>query len=887
MAAFDPDNGAQKFWTVMGGTVAEEASYQFVMDNFNITKNGNAFFEDTFADGLAPPASPNFANGDAHVYGVNGGFQETGGKLILDSSDGEPGVSIGTTSAIISNNALVRSNIDPANLLRGLKSDDDFTVEGLFDLIIPDSPRETYGIRLNDRLVGGPGNPPDQLGDDLIELVVRKGQDGIVRVQLRELDIVNDQVVNIGGIVINPPPGADQILLRLSHSTTDVGALHASFDYLAAGVVVGSESLAQIGRIFGTETPGFTGDDENWTRAQIVTYAPAITDSTLAGAYGTLTIDQSGAWAYNLANGQTNVQNLAQGETATDTFTVQVTDEHGAIDTETINITVMGSNDAPVMVTGPVSRGLAEDGPLTATGDAFFFDIDLTDTHTVASSLLSATLSDGGSIPADVLTALGSALGTIIFDPATGDSDGQLTWDFALANADAQFLAEGQTLTATYRITVQDPFLGIAAQDVTINITGSNDGETSPIQRVSVVPNSEANGPSGALGSGLPIIIGDNRYVAFYSDASNLVAGDTNGKGDFFLYDLDLNTTERIPAGINGPSDGAILSASADGRYFAFNSLNSDLVAGDTNGTSDIFIYDRQTQSYDRVEGSLGQGNGYSTGARISADGNVVAFHSHASNLVADDTNGRPDTFIYDRVTGAIERVLGNGGVQDDSGAAPTSISADGQYIAYYSAGTNLVSEDTNGVSDTFVYDRISQTSERVSISSSGDQGNGNSDYASMTPDGRFVAFASEASNLVADDTNGVRDIFVHDRLNDTTERVSVTSNGTQLNGASNIPTISDDGRYVAFHSTATNGGNDSNGTEDVFVFDLDANTLMKLSTIGAGVAGNGQSAMATVSNDGQFVAFDSFASNLVMDDGNGFQDVFLADVSLAGWVLV
>ena len=190
---------------------------------------------------------------------------------------------------------------------------------------------------------------------------MRKAQDGIVRVQLRELDIVNDQVVNIGAVTIAPPPGTDQILLRLTHSTTDVGALHASFDYLSGGVVVGSVSLAQVGRIFGTETPGFTGDDENWTRAQIVAYAPAITDTTLAGAYGTLTIGQGGAWTYTLANSQINVQNLAQGETAIDTFTVQVTDEFGASDTETISITVVGSNDAPVIVTGPVSRTLAED----------------------------------------------------------------------------------------------------------------------------------------------------------------------------------------------------------------------------------------------------------------------------------------------------------------------------------------------------------------------------------------------------------------------------------------------------------------------------------------------------------------------------------------------
>jgi len=323
--------------------------------------------------------------------------------------------------------------------------------------------------------VGGSGTPPDQLGDDLIELVVRQGVDGLVRVQLRELDIVNDQVVNIGGIVLNPPAGADQILLRLTHSTTDVGALHASFDYLAGGVVVGSESLAQIGRIFGTETPGFTGDDENWTRAQVIAYAPAITDSTLEGTYGTMTIDQTGGWTYSLANNKLAVQNLAAGETAIDTFTVQVTDEHGASDTEVINITVTGSNDTPVVATGDVSRTLAEDSAspnLTATGDAFFSDVDLSDTHTVLPSLASATLSDGGSVPLDVQAAAQSAMSATIIDPATGDSDGHYRWDFALDNALVQFLAEGQSLDLVYNVATTDNHAASDTQQVVIHITG-------------------------------------------------------------------------------------------------------------------------------------------------------------------------------------------------------------------------------------------------------------------------------------------------------------------------------------------------------------------------------------------------------------------------------
>ena len=131
---------------------------------------------------------------------------------------------------------------------------------------------------------------------------------------------------------------------------------------------------AQVGRIFGTETPGFTGDDENWTRAQIFAYAPTLTDTTLAGTYGSLTIGQGGAWTYALANNQVNVQNLAQGQTAIDTFTVEVADEFGASDTETISITVVGSNDAPVITSGPGSGAVPRARFPSATGTMAAFD---------------------------------------------------------------------------------------------------------------------------------------------------------------------------------------------------------------------------------------------------------------------------------------------------------------------------------------------------------------------------------------------------------------------------------------------------------------------------------------------------------------------------------
>jgi len=386
-------------------------------------------------------------------------------------------IGVGTPDPFVGEVATVRTNIDPADLAAGLKSDDNFTVAGVFDLALPDSPRELYGIRMADRLVGGPGTPPDQLGDDVIELVVRKGLDGVVRVFLRELDFVADTTTNIQAIALNPPPGADQIRLRLDHSTSDVGALHASFEYLFGGLVVGSQAFTQVARIFGTETPGNPADDENWTRAQIVAYAPEKSDSLLQGEYGTLAVTQAGDWAYTLDNSRAVTQNLSAGETATDVFTVKVADEHGAPDTETVTITVHGTNDDPVVLTGPVSRSIQEDSTptLTETGLVAFTDVDNLDTHTTGAALVSATLSDGGTIPPAAAALLGGALTTSLIDTTAGDHSGQLRWDFALDNAAVQFLSEGQSMALRYDVAVTDNHGTSDTQNVTITITGTND----------------------------------------------------------------------------------------------------------------------------------------------------------------------------------------------------------------------------------------------------------------------------------------------------------------------------------------------------------------------------------------------------------------------------
>src|SRR5438876_794176 len=267
----------------------------------------------------------------------------------------------------------------------------------------------------------------------------------------------------------------------------------------------------------------------------------------------------------------------------------------------------------------------------------------------------------------------------------------------------------------------------------------------------------------------------------------------------------DAQTTERVSVASGGTEcNGASLSSalSADGRFVAFVSAATDLVAADTNGVSDVYVHDRQTGTTERVSVASGgaQGNGssgligFAFPPALSADGRFIAFVSFATNLVAGDTNGATDVFVHDRQTGTTERVsVASGGTQGNAASVGPALSADGRFVAFLSDATNLVAGDTNGATDVFVHDRQTGTTERVSVASGGSQGNGFSAGPVLSADGRLVAFHSTATNLVARDTNGATDVFVHDRQTGTTERVSVASDGTQGNGPSSGAALSAD----------------------------------------------------------------------------------------------
>jgi Tol biopolymer transport system component len=214
------------------------------------------------------------------------------------------------------------------------------------------------------------------------------------------------------------------------------------------------------------------------------------------------------------------------------------------------------------------------------------------------------------------------------------------------------------------------------------------------------------------------------------------------------------------------------------------------------------------------------------------------------------------------------------------SGLTPISplLSTDGRYVVFASAGTNLVAGDLNGHPDVFVKDRASGAVDRVSVSTTGAEADGGSVIGSISGDGRYVAFTSDATNLVPGDTNGVKDVFVRDRVAGITSRLSVNDQGDEADGPSEWPAISADGNWVAFHSDARNLVGGDGPDTDVFVAAVGSRAVEMISVDSAGAAANGQSKLPRISADGRYVVFQSWADNLVPGDTNTWSDVFLRD---------
>lgn len=399
-------------------------------------------------------------------------------------------------------------------------------------------------------------------------------------------------------------------------------------------------------------------------------------------------------------------------------------------------------------------------------------------------------------------------------------------------------------------------------------------------RRVSV----SSNGTQSNNHSTFSAISQSGRYVAFDSNATNLIGLDTNGTTDIFVRDRKTGKTRRVSVRTNGTQGNGpsqIPDISGSGRFVTFLSNASNLVPGDTNGTADIFVHDRKTDKTTRVStrSNGGQANGSSSLPKISADGRFVAFESPASNLVPGDGNGISDIFVKDRKTGKTRRVsVKSNGTQGNNPSNQADISPNGRYVTFTSSATNLVNGDTNGTSDVFLHDRKAKKTKRSSVGNAG-EGNGQSLFSSVGNKGH-VAFASQATNLVGGDTNAVLDIFVRNTSANNTRRVSISSAGVQANGPSPTnwrPQISGSGRYVAFESNASNlVANDTNATSDIFVRDRNNNKTRRVSVRFDGTQANGLNALPDITGDGKFVVFVSQATNLIAGDSNAVLDIYL-----------
>lgn len=398
----------------------------------------------------------------------------------------------------------------------------------------------------------------------------------------------------------------------------------------------------------------------------------------------------------------------------------------------------------------------------------------------------------------------------------------------------------------------------------------------------------DPNGPSSE-----PALSGDGRRLAFTSAATNLTAAeDGNGSvRDVFVYDQGSGAIELASSGLEGAAADASSSRpvlNADGSQLAFVSRATNLVPGDTNNASDVFAYAAATglvRASVTVDGT--QATGPSSEPDLSADGRLLVFTSSADNLVPGDVNDADDVFIRDMLTGAIAIVsLGRRGAPGAGDSSAPAISADGRFVSFSSNATNLVSGDVNGRQDVFLHDLATGRTTLISVARGGGGQNAarageRALVSDVSGDGQLVVFESDATNLAGRDRNRRTDVFVRDTGRGSTRRVSLSTTNEEGDSASYLPTITPDGRYVAFGSRADDLVAEDAQGPDVFVREIERETTVLADVTARGRLRGREHAVPlpgrpSLSDDGATAAFVSSASNFAGSDDNRVADVFL-----------
>jgi len=560
-----------------------------------------------------------------------------------------------------------------------------------------------------------------------------------------------------------------------------------------------------------------------------------------------------------------------------------------------VNFTISATDRGGLSVNGgvSVSVGIAPPTAPTVSDTAVVADEDVP---------LAITLT-GSDINGDTLTF------SVVSAPANGTLSGTAPNLSYTSNSNYN-----GSDSFTFRANDGSADSNIATVSISVNPindapVGVDDGARS-LTRSSVDSSSvEGNG-----GSVWPSVNDNGRMVVFWSSATNLVAGDTNGVFDLFMHDSLTGQTSRLSVDSNGlqadtgQTDYTLLhpaAVSVDGRYVVFESTasNLDVISGPyLGGVSQLYLRDTLEGVTTPVTSCEGVGDGDSYEPVMTPDAAHIAFTSLATDPwpfcgTATDTNGVSDVYIDSLTYGSRRVSIDASGLlannQTNGASSQPTIADAGSLVAFTSTATNLVAVDANGaVSDIFLKNLADESVSLISVDSGGVQASGGNSYSpSISGDGRYVTFVSEATNLVSGDSNGAADIFVHDTQSGQTTRVSVDSAGNQANGVSSHPVISTDGRYVVFESLASNlVADDTNGVGDLFIHDTVLGDTNLLSRDTAGNLGNAHTAMPSFSGDGLLVALATDANNLVTGDANGVSDVIamsLTDIATTETVAV